>query len=144
MQSDVLITHTFPGTWETREEREPNYWPLSSNSFTALEPRNGEGRWASDRVFGGGLALPGGICYWAMMGVGEIDYKKQNLTFSDRAQGYKYTYHNNDHTLIGWEECPLTEVGGHEIDDQGRIYLSQRRGWGSELYQTDVLVRVYE
>lgn len=133
--------------WNLRAPREPNY-SIAADGWVGWVPRviNGvlEGRWACDRVYGGGLALPEGICYWTVVGVGDLDYKRQNETFAPSTKVYKYIYDKDTYELLRWEECPgLNGIVGQEIDASGRLYLADRNCWNSGLYKVDPVIRVY-
>jgi hypothetical protein len=90
-----------------------------------------EGRWASDRVWGGGLVLPEGICYWPWMATGSIDYAIQNFTFGvDRLnRTYRYLYDRTSFAFQRYGYTGLGEVRGQELDAQGRVYLSIADQW---------------
>jgi len=146
-----LIHHDMSGKWDTREKREPNYYPVErKDGWTALEPRtfNGkkEGRWACDRIYGGGIRLPTGIYYWPQMGVGDIDYKRQNRTFAATDITYEYRYHPETYKLLSWK--PLPDVGsivGQEVSPDGKLlYLNEAFAWQSGIYKADPVLRVYD
>lgn len=148
LKGETLIKNDQRADWNAREKREPNYYPINhKDQWFALEPRtvNGvrEGRWANDVIHGGGLALPEGITYWPWMGVGEIDYALQNETFAKESKTYVYRYDPKSFKLISWEPSQIGAICGHELDSQGRIYLSERYAWKSELYDADPIIRVY-
>jgi hypothetical protein len=157
LNGNVLINHEWPSSpegenWNKRAPREPNYYPVNhTDGWVAWEPRvvNGvlEGRWASDRVYGGGLVLPEGICYWCIMGTEDLDYARQSETFGadNKNKVYKYIYDKNTYELLRWEECPdLNGVTGQEIGPDGKIYLCDRNAWrGNSPYQVDPVIKVY-
>jgi hypothetical protein len=147
----LIMPASFGAPGSQRELREANYWPKDHvDNWTALEPRRNakgerEGRWATDWIYGGGLKLPEGYCYWPLMGTGEIDYKLQNETFSKTPKVYQYTYDPDTYKLKGWKEWTDGRVTGQEIDAAGRIYLSIHDAWnsGASPYQADPVIKVY-
>lgn len=146
-----LIHHDMSGKWDTREKREPNYYPVGhKDGWTALEPRtiNGkkEGRWACDRIYGGGIKLPTGVYYWPYMGTGDIDYKRQNITFAATDVTYQYRYDPETYKLNGWKLIPdLGAVHGQEVSPDGKLlYLNEGNAWRSGLYKADPVLRLYE
>lgn len=148
LDGTAKIAHPWSLTWEGREKREPNYYPVNHiDSWLALEPRNGEGRWACDRIYGGGIRLASGVYYWCWMGTGDINYDRQNETFA--ADGlnktYQYRYDPVTHQLLGWKEIPgLLKVAGQDISPDGqRIYLSEVFGWSGGMYKVDPVLRIY-
>lgn len=145
-----LIRHSFNANWDAREKRDPNYYPVGNkDTWSALEPRlnNGvkEGRWACDRIYGGGIRLKTGIYYWPSMGVGDIDYKRQNETFAATNTTYQYRYDPETYKLLGWKKLPeLGPILGQEISPDGKLlYLSEGKAWKSGRYKVDPVVRVY-
>ncbi len=159
LQGQVLIQYGWPPDpgpalehWNERCPREPNYYPVGHvDGWSAWEPRTIDGqlqgRWASDRVQGGGLCLPEGVCYWPWQGTGEINYANQTYTFAPDAMNRtrKYTYDKSTYQLIGWEGSDRHEwVCGQELDAQGRVYLCRSNVWhGNSPYQVDPAVFVY-
>ncbi|MBL8821253.1 MAG: hypothetical protein JNJ77_01605 [Planctomycetia bacterium] len=146
-----LIHHDFSGKWDTREKREPNYYPVTNkDGWTALMPRelNGkkEGRWACDRIYAGGIRLPSGIYYWPSMGIGDIDYNRQNETFAAKNLTYQYRYNPENYQLIGWKLLPdMGIVIGQELSPDGKLlYLCIRSIWKSGMYKVDNAVMVFE
>jgi hypothetical protein len=160
LQGQILIYHDVRDGWNGREKREPNYHSITGkDEWYCFNPRmvNNvlEGRWANDHVFGGGLVLPEGICFWPSMGIGTIAYAPQvpgsgqttNFAYDDSPKWnwnylYRYdpkTYKLLDHSL--WSKTGA--ISGQELDAQGRIYLAERNAWKSELYTVDPVVRVY-
>jgi len=143
-----------PANWNGRAPRVPNYSVVKSgtnileDSWVGWNPRliNGvlEGRWASDRLDGGGLVLPEGITYWARLGTGKLDYALQGPTFgaSNLNQTYAYHYDPTTFTFLGYERCvPALEpkghgnlqeyIGGQELGPDGRVYLCQTQQWAN-------------
>lgn len=146
-----LIHHDMSGKWNTREKREPNYYPVGhKDGWTALEPRtiNGkiEGRWACDRIYGGGIRLPTGIYYWPQMGIGDIDYKRQCRTFAATNVTYQYRYHPESYKLIDWKPFDgLGAIVGQDISPDGKLlYLNEEHIWKSGIYKVDPALRLYE
>ncbi|HMO36419.1 MAG TPA: hypothetical protein PKA06_10275, partial [Gemmatales bacterium] len=144
IEGKALIYHDFNADWKSREKREPNYYPVErKDCWTALEPREIqgklEGRWACDRVYGGGVRLPSGIYFWPYMGIGDIDYARQSTTFAAKDQTYLYQYDPTNYALIGWKALPeLGLITGHEVSPDGKlIYLVEGNVWKSGLYQVD-------
>jgi len=127
--------------WNQRAPRDPNYFPAGHvDSWMGWEPRvvNGtlQGRWASDAIYGGGLALPEGITYWPIMGTGDLDYARQALCFADPAKlrNYEYRYDPNTFQLIGYQARPDLDawssiVRGQELGPDGKVYLAQDNQW---------------
>lgn len=160
LDGQVLINHQWPASpgvnlenWNKRASRDNNYWPVNHvDGWVAWEPRdtNGdgvtEGRWASDRVYGGGLVLPEGICYWCRMGTDDLSYARQSETFGDpnKNKTYKYIYDKNTYELIRWELTDLLCIKGQEVDAQGRIYLCEENAWhGTSPYKVDPAIKVF-
>lgn len=138
--------------WDARSPREPNYWPKDHvDSWVAWEPRtvNGvlEGRWASDRVYGGGLVLPEGITFWPWLGTGELDYAVQSETFAPEAMNRTYAYrYSGSGALLGYQlsaDFVANKVSGQELDTSGRVYLCRTNAWASGSYQVDPAIFVY-
>jgi hypothetical protein len=151
LEGKSLIAHDFNNNWDTREKREPNYFPVGhKDSWLALEPRevNGkkEGRWACDRIYGGGVRLKTGIYYWPQLGIGDIDYARQCDTFAATTATYQYRYDPETYKLLGWEKLSdLGPIHGQDISPDGKLlYLSEGNAWKSGLYQVDPVVRVYQ
>jgi hypothetical protein len=133
--------------WNKRAPRPANYFPVNhQDDWFAWEPRNGEGRWACDRVWAGGIVLPEGVTYWPFLGTGEISYAHQGETLSKDGAGktYVYRYDPTTYAFKGFEESTLGKIVGHEIDSQGRVYLAEWGAWKGGYYQTDVAVKVFE
>ena len=173
----VLISYGFPElpganleNWNMRAPREPNYRPLRTgtggtanpipeDSWVGWIPRmvngNLEGRWATDRVFGGGLVLPEGITYWPWMGTGDMDYAWQVWTFAPEYlnRTYVYRYDASSYQLLGYEAAPqfdtnlapngITAVLGQELGPDGKVYLAHGYQWRSGAYVTDVALKVF-
>ena len=159
--------------WNTRPPREPNYHAttvtsiadpnpiLGADSWMAWEPRviggQLQGRWASDKIFGGGLVLPEGITYWAWMGTGVLNYSTQWYTFSandgQHDKTYTYRYDPSTFQLLGYEAQPqfdtntatnaITAVLGQELGPDGKVYLAHGYQWQSGAYVTDVALKVF-
>ena len=154
-----------PANWNQRAPREPNYSVVKSgtnileDSWVGWNPRtiNGvlEGRWASDRIYSGGLVLPEGITYWAWVGTGKLDYALQSLTFapSNLNKTYAYRYDPATYQLIDYRHCPefdatgipeLQErICGQELGPDGKVYLAHGCQWQSGTYRTDVALKVF-
>lgn len=132
--------------WNTRAPRDPDYLPLKTGTGNTTPvaqddwigwiPRvvNGklEGRWASDRVYGGGLVLPEGVTYWTLMGTGNLDYAWQTLTFGDYATDKTYEYrYSLDGKFLSYTPRPdLGYIVGQELGPDGAVYLNDLgQGW---------------
>ena len=154
LDGTILINHDLTNTWAKRCPREPNYYPSGHvDSWVALEPRdtNGdgvkEGVWACDTVSGGGLRFPHGIYYWAWMGLGDLDYGRQNETFAAPGQNKTYLYRFDPVTykLIGWKEFGDRKFCGQEISPDGKyVYLIEGNAWASGMHAVDPVLKVYE
>ena len=142
MAGEILIHFPQTNEWNGCEVREGNY-SVDQDGWVGMNPRNGEGRWACDRVYGGGLILPEGICYWPRMGTGRLDYNRQNTTFGEVDKCYKYTYDPATYKLKSYGLAGIGMVGGQEIDAEGNVYLAVRDSWGSGMYNVDVAIRVW-
>ena len=155
LQGQSLIEYGWPGSpgplvsgkpanWDQRAPREPNYYPVGHvDSWVAWEPRtiNGvlEGRWACDRIQGGGLVLPEGITYWAWQGVGDLDYARQNSTFAAVDQTSEYYYDSSTFKFTGYARRPefgAYPVLGQELGPDGKVYLLHGQDW-------QAVIRVY-
>lgn len=151
--------------WNLRAPRDPDY-RAGGDSWVAWKPRNGEGRWASDQIFGGGLVLPEGVHYWALHGVGMTDYNLQfrdcpTDTFTEFGKNVVYVYGREFETdpskrptLRGVREFPLFDrkprlcggshtVAGRELGPDGTVYLMVRNAWASDLYRTDPVLTIW-
>ena len=157
--------------WNTRPPRPTNYTPIGcfanlgdtesvgcpQDSWVGWIPRmiDGElqGRWASDTLFGGGLVLPEGITYWASLGIGNIDYRCQCQGFSYIGWDiYQYRFDPNTYQFLDYTRFPVqpgnpnpygVNIGGQEIDSQGRVYLSLTNAWHGSYYKTDPVILVF-
>jgi hypothetical protein len=161
-----LIEYQWPGMpgsnleyWNQRAPRDTNYYPSDHGDTTrtdywvAWNPRtvNGQlqGRWASDYVFGGGLALSDGITYWPWQGTGPLDYVNQNPTFAfdGKTQTSQYRYDANTYQFISFAKLQDTgrfPVKGQELGPDGKVYLSViNPWWDSGQNMTDVAIKVY-
>lgn len=123
-----------PVNWNLRAPRDTNYdTPYHRDGWIAWPPRviNGvlQGRWAADRVWGGGLVLPEGIYHFPEMGIGMIDYAAQMPTFTEHRLSYSYIHKESDGSLIKFEKNGLGAVTGHELDAQGKVYLTIKDQW---------------
>lgn len=126
------------------------YWKGEvKDDWPAWIPRNGEGRWASDRVWGGGLIVGTEVWFWPRMATKRVDYFQQGApgsTFGDTAfdRTYLYKFDRATRALKGWEETDLGCVRGQEIDAAGRLYLSVENQWqGDGPYKVDPAMLVY-
>lgn len=144
---------SYGGTWEGRCPRPANYWPHDGkDSWVCLAPRNGEGRWACDRIWGGGIRHTSGIYYWAWMGTGDLNYARQNECFA--ASGfdkcYRYRFDPVTYALLGWkEETSMGKVQGQDISPDGkRLYMVEGAYWvmvnGTPVYRHQSVLKVYE
>lgn len=122
--------------WNDVAPREPNYFAEDgSDGWLSFEPRviNGvlEGRWAADRVFGGGLVLPEGVTFFPWMGTGPLNYGRQEPTFGawSKRRTYRYRYDATTYQLIDYEKTGLGEVRGQELGPDGTVYLSFLHQW---------------
>lgn len=134
--------------WNERAPRDPDYWPENHvDSWLAWEPRTVggtlQGRWACDKINGGGLVLPEGVAYWPLLGTGDIVYSRQSLTFGAALKSCRYLYDPATYALMGWEAFAPGEVGGQELDAQGRAWLCVKNVWKSGTYKTDAALFVY-
>lgn len=140
-----LIDFPQNAAWAGRCPRDPNYWPVGADDWTALKPVDGKGVWACDRVFGGGLRFNHGIYYWCWCGIGDIDYKRQNETFAATNKTYLYRFDPVTYKLIDWKEFPIGKVCGQEISPEGKyVYLIEAQAWASGMYKEDPVLKVYE
>lgn len=142
-----------PAAWNERCPREPNYWYIGhTDNWVAWEPRPNssgvvEGRWASDRIYGGGIRHSTGIYFWPWMGTGELNYALQTSTFAlDKDnRTYLYRYDPTTYKLSGWKLRDFTgPILGQEISPDGQtLYLTEGSQWASGLYKVDHILRVY-
>jgi hypothetical protein len=152
----VIIQYGWPGDpgpnleyWNQRAPRDPNYsntigfsnladatagYP--GDSWVGWLPRtiNGElqGRWASDRIYGGGLVLSQGVTFWAWMGTGVLDYRTQTYTFAYDAMNRTYEYrYTPQGQFVSYQARPdLGVITGQEIGPDGKTYLvDMGLGW---------------
>lgn len=150
IEGKVLLTWGNPAMpvtaadWGARQPRPANY-SVKTDSWVGWNPRDGEGRWASDRCYGGGLVLPEAVTYWCRLGTGDLDYARQSETFGDDKldRTYVFRFDKSTYKLLDWEETALDKVGGQELDAAGRVYLCELNAWQSGMYKADPVVRVY-
>jgi hypothetical protein len=146
LDGKVIITYAWPETpggglrhWNSRAPRDPNFTVggVAKDSWVGWEPRvvNGklEGRWASDRIYAGGLVLPEGVTYWPWMATGgPLDYGHQTYTFvpdkDNRTYEYRYT---PDGKFVSYQQRPaLGVIAGQELGPDGTVYLiDMGLGW---------------
>lgn len=130
--------------------REPNYWPAdpSQSAWVCMGPVDGKGYWSCDRVPGGGLRFSHGVYYWATMGIGDLNYSRQNETFAAENKVYLYHFDPATYQLKGWKEWhvnPALRVRGQEISPDGKyVYLTRTNAWKSGIYVVDPILEVYE
>lgn len=148
LAGQVLVDYAFAGTWDQRAPRDPDYWPIGhKDDWYALDPANHgdgtQGRWASDRVYGGGLWLPAGVAYWPYMGTGQIDYALQNTTFSQTTKTTKYVY-NPATWQPTWSQTAFGPILGQDFGPNGEVVLCQGNAWnsGQSPYQVDPYLMV--
>ena len=142
-----LIRQANHGTmeFEKRELRPPTYWPAKHvDGWLALEPRDGVGKWACDRVHAGGIWHPRGIAYWALLGIGDLDYARQNETFAARNETWLYTYDPKTYDGVEFKKWDHGHVHGHEVAEDGRVYLLIRNAWRSGMAQVDSVIKIFE
>ena len=147
LDGKALIHQPNHGTrdFEKRELRPPTYWPAKhKDGWIALEPRNGVGRWACDRVHAGGIWHPRGIAYWALLGIGELNYARQNETFAARNETWLYTYDPKTYGGVEFHKWDHGHVHGHEVGPDGRVYLLVRSAWKSGMARVDSVIKVFE
>ena len=143
----ILINQKNHGTSEfsQRELRPANYWPKDhENGWMALEPQNGVGRWACDRIHAGGIWTPRGICYWPLLGVGDIDYQRQSETFGASTETWLYTYDPKTYDKVEFNLWKYGHVQGQEMGPDGLVYLLVRNMWQSALYKVDSVIMVFD
>ena len=141
-----------PVHWNERAPRDTNYF-ISADDWVAWNPRviNGElqGRWASDRVYGGGLVLPEGIFFWPNMGTGELIYATQSATFApyELNRNYEYRYNASTFEFVSYTARPdlgASPIGGQELGPDGKVYLAHTDQWNNgHTYTTEVALKVY-
>ncbi len=147
MGGKVLIGQPNHGTreFEKRERRPPTYWPVNhTDNWIALKPRNGVGRWACDRVHAGGIWHARGVAYWALLGIGELDYKRQNETFAARTETWLYTYDPRTYDDVKFNKWEHGHVHGHDVAPDGRVYLLIRKAWGPGRHRVHSVIKVFE
>ena len=143
----ALIRQANHGTmeFEKRELRPPTYWPAKRvDGWLALQPRDGIGRWACDRVHAGGIWHPRGIAYWALLGIGDLDYARQNETFAARNETWLYTYDPKTYGGVEFKKWDHGHVHGHDVAEDGRVYLLVRNAWRSGMARVDSVIKVFE
>jgi hypothetical protein len=139
--------------WNARSPREPNYTAMVGDhktdafrvgdSWVGLNPRDGEGRWASDKVHGGGIWTPRGLCYWPIMGTGKLAYSYQNKCLSSGTQNYLYTYSPETFDDVRYERWSHGEVLGSDIGPDGLIYLEMNEQWQKSQYSNNPVVKIF-
>lgn len=155
MEGEGKINYNFNAAWEARCPREPNYFSLDGkDGWVCVNPRRNpetgvlEGRWACDRIYGGGIELDDGYYFFAHCAVGAVDYAVQSSTFD--VDGVLSTYvfrFDRDYKLQGWTLLPEVEscpVIGQDVGDSGKVYLAQGNAWKGGLYKVDTAVRIYQ
>jgi len=146
IEGKTLIRQANHGTmeFEKRELRPPTYWPAKDvDGWIALKPRNDVGRWACDRVHAGGIWHPRGVAYWALLGIGDIDYARQNETFAASNETWLYTYDPKTYRSVEFKKWDHGHVHGHEVAEDGRVYLLIRNAWRSGVARVDSVVKVF-
>jgi hypothetical protein len=153
--SQVLMSKATHGTmnWNEREKRPPNYRVgkyvnnvfVHEDEWIGLNPRNGEGRWCSDMVYGGGLWHPRGLCYWALLGVGNLAYTHQSEAFAinDAKECWLYTYDPNNFNDVQFSRWSGGIIHGQHVGPDGLVYLLERDAWISGMYKVDSVIKVY-
>lgn len=147
LDGKALIRQANHGTmkFEKRELRPPTYWPTKHvDGWIALEPRDGIGRWACDRVHAGGIWHPRGIAYWALLGIGDLDYARQNETFAASNETWLYTYDPKTYGGVEFKKWDHGHAHGHEVAEDGRVYLLIRNAWRSGMARVDSVIKVFE
>ncbi len=146
LNGQVLIQYGWPGTpggnlefWNQRAPREPNYTVggAAKDGWVGWEPRvvGGElqGRWASDRIYGGGLVLSDGVTYWPWMATGgPLDYAYQTYTFVGDSDNrtYEYRYTPQGQFVSYHRRFELGVITGQELGPDGKVYLvDMGLGW---------------
>jgi hypothetical protein len=149
LDSTILINQPTlsNGTWDNRTPRPPNYSIVSGNpDWLGLNPRNGDGRWCSDRIYGGGIWRDRGLCYWVLLGTGQLSYAYQSEMFSvdENKECWLYTYDPVTYakSSVQFERWPHGMVHGCDVVD-GNIYLNTRDQWISGLYKVDPVIKVF-
>lgn len=140
----VLMDRANHGTmvFEDRERR-PATYTVDKDTWLGLAPRDGVGRWAADRIYAGGVWRPRGLLYWAVLGVGKLDYARQNETFGEATEDWLYSYDPEGFDNVAFTRWPHGTVFGHAVDSDGRIYLLIRNQWASGQYPTDPALKVF-
>jgi hypothetical protein len=131
-------------TWAAMRPRDAESNPLSQEQALASE---GVGAWCSDHVTGGGIWTPRGLCYWAQLGFGILDYKYQSEAFAANGMVWPFLYtYSPDFAResVQFEEWPYGQIHGCEVGPDGRIYLMRRNAWKSGMYQVDSAIYVFE
>lgn len=145
MDGTVLLDQANHGTqvFDDRTQRPANY-SASVDSWMTLNPRDGIGRWAADRVYSGGIWRTDGLMFWPIQAVGDIDYKRQSETFSKEQQSMLYTYDPSTYDQLAYEPWPHGFVIGQDMDDAGRIYLLCRDENRISRYNDSPVIKVFE
>jgi hypothetical protein len=140
----VLLNQANHGAaFELRELRTPNY-SAATDSWAAINPRDGVGRWTVDRVYGGGIWRPDGLVYWSIQAVGDVDYKRQSETFSVQQQSMLYTYDPQSFDQVAFEPWSHGFVNGQEVDADGRVYLLTRDAFRISSTRIIPAIKVFE
>lgn len=136
--------------WQAREKRPPNY-SVKEDHWVALRPRDSdgdgelEGRWASDRLWDGGIWHPRGLFTVVRLGTGELHYRKQGLSFEDTSETWLYTYDPQtfDRQSVQFFKWPYGVMYGYASGPDGLIYMSKRNGWKGGIYKVDPAVYIF-
>lgn len=146
LDGQILLEYGWPGHpgdnlehWNERAPREPNY-SVKTDDWVGWQPRiiNGElqGRWASDRIYAGGLAIGDQVLYWPWMAAqGDaypLDYAYQTYTFAADGDNrtYEYTYTAQGQFVSYQRRFELGVIAGQELGPDGLIYLHDMgQGW---------------
>ena len=108
----------------------------------------GIGAWNSDSIFDGGVWTNRGLCFWAMLGFGELDYKFQSEQFAANGASRPYLYTYDPETFardsVQYEEWPWGQIHGCEIGPDGKLYLMRRNAWKGGMYTVDSAIYVFE
>jgi len=108
----------------------------------------GVGAWNSDTIQDGGVWTERGLCFWAMLGFGELDYAWQSEQFARSGMSRPYLYTYDPVTFardsVQYEEWPWGQIIGCEVGPDGRIYLMRRNAWKGSMYVVDSAIYVFE
>jgi len=120
------------------EDKEAVEKTRSHNSEMEYRRLGNTGLWVSAVLLG---------CGGYESGQGSVagpDYKRQNETFAARNETWLYTYGPKTHGDVQFKKWDHGHVHGHEVAEDGRVYLLIRNARRSGSACVDSVIKVFE